>query len=257
MKIREGRSNPQRKLLDHSIEKYGEHLVHKTRQLFNIMVLFSPFIIFFAIFEQQSSRWLFQASKMNGDIGFYIIQPDQMQITNGILVLLFVPIFDTVIYPLMNKIGFRQPLRRMSLGGFFICISCLLSALVQFKIETSPENSVNMLWLVPQYIAITIGEIMFSVTSSSFAYEQAPNDMRSVVQALLLLNIAFSNLIVLFTVEFTVFERQSYEFLLFTSIMFVDMLVFMGLAYKFNCKTPNEVESDDRVPILVNNTSEE
>jgi dipeptide/tripeptide permease len=33
-------------------------------------------------------------------------------------------------------------------------------------------NSVHMLWLLPQYIVITIGEVMFSVTGLEFSFAQ-------------------------------------------------------------------------------------
>lgn len=36
----------------------------------------------------------------------------------------------------------------------------------------TPENSVHMLWLIPQYFVITTGEIMFSVTGLEFSYSQ-------------------------------------------------------------------------------------
>ena len=45
------------------------------------------------------------------------------------------------------------------------------------------ENSVHMLWLVPQVFVITVGEILFSVTALEFSYYQAPISMKSVVQA--------------------------------------------------------------------------
>ena len=41
-----------------------------------------------------------------------------------------------------------------------------------FKLTT--ENSVHMLWLVPQYFIITVGEILFSVTGLEFSYSQVP-----------------------------------------------------------------------------------
>ncbi len=36
----------------------------------------------------------------------------------------------------------------------------------------SPENSIHMLWIFPQYFIITSGEIMFSVTALEFTYSQ-------------------------------------------------------------------------------------
>ena len=34
------------------------------------------------------------------------------------------------------------------------------------------DNSVHMFWLFPQYLVITMGEIMFSVTGLEFSYSQ-------------------------------------------------------------------------------------
>jgi len=34
------------------------------------------------------------------------------------------------------------------------------------------ENSVHMLWLVPQYFVMVVGEIFFSVTGLEFSYSQ-------------------------------------------------------------------------------------
>lgn len=43
-------------------------------------------------------------------------------------------------------------------------------------------NSVNMLWQLPQFFIITIGEILFSITGLEFSYSQAPANMKSVLQ---------------------------------------------------------------------------
>ena len=34
------------------------------------------------------------------------------------------------------------------------------------------ENSIHMLWLLPQYFVITVGEIMLSITGLEFSYSQ-------------------------------------------------------------------------------------
>ena len=49
--------------------------------------------------------------------------------------------------------------------------------LVTFQIEVFvqtvlPDNAVHMFWLLPQYILLTMGEIMFSITSLAFAFTQ-------------------------------------------------------------------------------------
>ena len=40
---------------------------------------------------------------------------------------------------------------------------------------SSKEDCVHMLWLIPQYIALVTGEVMFYVTGMSFAYSQVCN----------------------------------------------------------------------------------
>ena len=46
----------------------------------------------------------------------------------------------------------------------------------------TPENSVHILWLLPQYIVLTVGEILFSVTGLEFSYTQAPASMKAMLQ---------------------------------------------------------------------------
>jgi solute carrier family 15 (oligopeptide transporter), member 1 len=71
-----------------------------------------------------------------------------------------------------------------------------------------------MLWLLPQYIIITMGEVMFSVTGLEFAFTQAPASMKSVLTAAWLLTVAFGNLIVVIVAEAKAFESQASIFLL-------------------------------------------
>ena len=44
------------------------------------------------------------------------------------------------------------------------------------------DNRVHIMWLLPQYVVVTVGEILFSITSMEFAYSQAPPSMKSVLQ---------------------------------------------------------------------------
>lgn len=173
---------------------------------------------------------------MNGDIGFYTLQPEQIGIINPILILVLIPFFEAVVYPLLSRIGIRRSLQRIAFGGILAAIAFLLSALLEFVIESSPEKSVNMLWQLPQYVIIAIGEVMFNISGYAFSYEQAPDHLKSVVQTLWLLTNSFGNILLLLIVELSIFKSQAKEFLLFSCLMFVDMLIFMILAYRFKSK---------------------
>lgn len=169
---------------------------------------------------------------MNGDLGFYELKPDQMQMINPLLVVIMIPLFEAYLYPAMKRIGIRTPLGRIAFGGILAAISFFLSAIVEFSIDASPEKSVNLLWQLPQYIVITAGETMFSPTGLEFSYEEAPESMKSVVTSFWQLTVAVGNLItVVFVSGIKVFSLQSYEFLLFGSLMIVDMILFMILSY--------------------------
>jgi dipeptide/tripeptide permease len=40
---------------------------------------------------------------MNGRLGKFVLQPDQMQALNPILILVFIPIFETIVYPIFGR----------------------------------------------------------------------------------------------------------------------------------------------------------
>lgn len=109
----------------------------------------------------------------------------------------------------------------------------------------------HILWLLPQYIVITAGEIMFAITGLEFSYSQAPVSMKSVLQACWLLTTAFGNLIIVIIESGKIFDKQvrvsficlhfklinysfqSYDFFLYTVLMLFDMALFIWLATKY------------------------
>ena len=93
-------------------------------------------------------------------------------------------------------------------------------------------NSIHILWLIPQYFVITASEIMISVTGLEFSYSQAPDSMKSVVQAAWLLTVAFGNIIVILVAEAKLFDEQASEFFMFAVLMLVDTIIFIFLAWR-------------------------
>lgn len=113
-------------------------------------------------------------------------------------------------------------------------------------ILTEP-NTIHILWLLPQYFVITVGEIMFSITGLEFSYSQAPESMKSVLQAAWLLTVAFGNIIVIIVAEAKAFDSQASEFFMFACLMIVDMLIFMWLAWRY---VPREKRiKDNEIPM--------
>ena len=53
---------------------------------------------------------------------------------------------------------------------------------------TAPAD-LHLLWVIPQYLLMTIGEVLFSVSGMDFAYSEAPMAMKSILQAANLLTI--------------------------------------------------------------------
>ncbi|XP_064598279.1 solute carrier family 15 member 2-like isoform X2 [Liolophura sinensis] len=126
---------------------------------------------------------------------------------------------------------------------------------------TSVEpNQVSMGYQVPQYIIITMAEVMFSITGLSFAYSQAPPSMKSVLQAAWLMTVAVGNLIVLIIAEVQLIPNQSAEFFLFAALMGLDVIIFavMAIFYKYtNHVDPSTMEFSDTTGLVNNDQSDE
>lgn len=129
-------TKPRYHLLDYAEPKYGKQLVYDIKCLAKILVLYIPFPLFWALFDQQSSRWTFQATQMNGYISSqYTIKPDQVQVLNPIVVVFCVPLFNYVIYPMLEKVKINTSLRKMVLGMTLCGIAFGLSGVVETHLE--------------------------------------------------------------------------------------------------------------------------
>ncbi|XP_058829773.1 peptide transporter family 1 [Topomyia yanbarensis] len=433
--------NPREHWLDYSEKRWGQQLVDETKILMNVLRLYIPLPVFWALFDQQGSRWTFQATRMDGDLGSWTIKPDQMQVLNPLLILVFIPLYEVAFYPLLSLIGIRRPLQKLTLGGILGGVAFFISMIVEIQLEhtyavmpqggesqlrifngmncvynvqtnipdhanfvleamgsfeekyvgvqgeksftysmssNSPgagcnvplsgqfqlnereqisyfvnnrggtvnllryldnteksskgypvfrvlgntavdrtfvfkdldpsnsfdrhknstyyndiiesfpseyeimvddkpifkytmrlggvytfiltedetnitanvitvtdPNSINMLWLVPQYVVLTLGEVMYSITGLEFSFTQAPESMKSVLQGCWQLTVAIGNLIVVIVAEARIFDAQKWEFLLFAVLMIVDMGLFAVLAYYYKPIPLKKYDDDD------------
>ncbi|CAG9537546.1 unnamed protein product [Cercopithifilaria johnstoni] len=130
--------------LDYAVPKYDNHFLRDVKSLVAVLVLFSPVVFFWALFDQQGSTWMLQARRMDGRVGPFTILPDQMNTLNPLIVLIIVPIFEAWIYPIAQRICKVTPLRKMAAGGCLATIAFVMAGILQLQInktmELCPEN---------------------------------------------------------------------------------------------------------------------
>ncbi|XP_071197962.1 solute carrier family 15 member 2-like isoform X2 [Salvelinus alpinus] len=122
--------------LDWAEEKYPKRLIHEIKMVLRVLVLYIPLPMFWALFDQQGSRWTLQATRMNMAFGStFVLKPDQMQMLNALLILMFVPIFDVVVYPLIGLCRINlTPLKKMAVGMIFAALAFGAATLVEVNV---------------------------------------------------------------------------------------------------------------------------
>uniref|UniRef100_F6VJT7 Solute carrier family 15 member 2 n=1 Tax=Ciona intestinalis TaxID=7719 RepID=F6VJT7_CIOIN len=111
-------------------------LIRDTKYVLRVLVLYIPLPFFWALFDQQGSRWTLQAIQTNGYLGTLLIKPDQVEVLNPLLIVTLIPIFEATLYPFLRyfKIPF-PPLRRMTVGLVLAGLSFIAAAILQIEID--------------------------------------------------------------------------------------------------------------------------
>ncbi|XP_075706391.1 solute carrier family 15 member 1 [Rhinoderma darwinii] len=130
--------------MDWANEKYDELLIAQVKMVLKVLFLYIPLPMFWALFDQQGSRWTLQATIMDGNFGAMQIQPDQMQTVNPILIIVLVPVVDLIIYPLIKKCKLNfTPLKRMTVGMFLAAMAFVVAAIIQIQIDDTLPSFPN------------------------------------------------------------------------------------------------------------------
>jgi dipeptide/tripeptide permease len=163
-------------------------------QALHVLPILAMFPIFWALYDQQSSVWTLQATRM----ALSGLQPEQLNIVNPVEIMAFIPLFDRWIYPAMEARGWNiAPLRRMSWGMVLAAAAFFVSGLVESAIQSREENDLDKLsvfWQLPQITLLAVGEIFLSITGLEFAYASSPPRLKAFIMALFLLSTAVGNL---------------------------------------------------------------
>ena len=128
---------------------------------------------------------------------------EQLGVLNPLLVLVFVPVIGWLTEVMRARVARGAapawleptPLRRMAAGMLLTPLAFVLTAIVQAAVDAAPANSVSILWQVPQFVVITIAEVLVSATGLEWANKEAPAAFTTSVVALYLGTVALGNVI--------------------------------------------------------------
>jgi POT family proton-dependent oligopeptide transporter len=150
------------------------------------------FVAFFwSLFDQTSSAWVLQAQHMDRNWMGIEWLPSQIQAINPILILLFIPLFVYVIYPLLGRCMELTALRKMSIGFFVTVGAFMISAYIEQLIVQG--HTPPIAWQLLAFVIMTAAEVMVSITCLEFSYTQAPLKLKSLIMGLFLLSVSLGN----------------------------------------------------------------
>ncbi|CAJ2501148.1 Uu.00g040010.m01.CDS01 [Anthostomella pinea] len=188
---------------------WNDHFVDELKRALRACKVFCFYPIFWICYGQFSSNFVSQAAQMEG----HGMPNDLMQNFDPISILVFIPILDRIVYPLLRKMNIElKPIARISIGFMFAGLCLAYAAIVQHIIystgpcfdrpgacpagmdgESPLPNHVHIAVQTPAYVLIGISEIFISVTGLEYAYTKAPPSMKSFVQSLYLFTSAIGS----------------------------------------------------------------
>ncbi|GME74864.1 unnamed protein product [Ambrosiozyma monospora] len=127
---------------------------------------------------------------------------------NPLVIIFLIPVLDRLVYPLLEKLGWRvQAVQKIFFGFFLGSMSSMVSAIIQWRVyETSPCgyqastcDSVSPMsaWIqVSVFVLAASGECFCMTQGYEVAYSRAPENAKGLVMALFLVMTALSAAIV-------------------------------------------------------------
>jgi len=169
--------------------------------------VFVFFPIYWVVYSQMLNNFISQAGVME----LHGIPNDIMQNIDPLTIIIFIPICDRLVYPLLRKWGIPfRPITRITMGFVFAALSMAYAAIVQHLIynagpcynfpsacdasqDGTIPNRVHVAVQTPAYLLIGLSEIFASITGLEYAFTKAPPSMKSFVMSMFLLTSAFGS----------------------------------------------------------------
>jgi proton-dependent oligopeptide transporter, POT family len=172
-------------------EKFSDSSIDGVKAVWRVLAVFAFIPIWWALYDQSSSEWVLQATNKHMNLDFLGIHwlPQQIQAINPVLILAFIPLFSSLIYPGVEKLGIKvTPLRKIGAGFIMMILAFFCISHAQTRLDHGLETSI--IWQILAYTSLTASEILISITGLEYGYTQAPKTMKSTLSAFWLLTVS-------------------------------------------------------------------
>lgn len=188
---------------------YGDQFVNELKRALVACRVFCFYPFFWLLYGQMASNFV----SMAGSMETHGIPNDLLFNLNPISIILFIPLMEKVIYPLLRKLKIPfKPITRITFGFLLVAGAMAYAAGVQkliydaapcynmpleceASLEGAISNKVHVAIQTPAYVLIGLAEIFASITGLEYAFTKAPPSMKSLVMALFLVQNAFGSAI--------------------------------------------------------------
>lgn len=162
--------------------------------------LFYP--IYWVCYGQMISTFVTQGSMLE----LHGLPNDFFQAIDSIALIVFIPIFESIVYPFIRRYTPLKPITKIfwgfTFGSLAMTWACVLQHFVysagpyyNHPLESGGPNKVHVAWQVPAYVLIAFSEIFASITGLEYAYSKAPDSMKSFIMSIFLVTNAFGSAI--------------------------------------------------------------
>lgn len=218
----------------------------------SLLLIYLFVAMFWGLFDQTASRWVAQAEQLNRHMLGIEWKAAQLQALNPLLILIYIPLFSLVVYPLAGRFIRLTPLRKIGAGFFIAGLSFVVPAYLESWIAQGETPSAW--WQALAYAILTAAEVMVSMTAVEFSYTQAPLRLKSFIMGLYYVSVFLGNsftALVNFSIEkaglATSLTGASYYWF-FVKCMLVTAVLFVVVARFYKGRTYLQADELEKAP---------
>ncbi|CAF1307961.1 unnamed protein product [Adineta steineri] len=218
-------------------EKMNE-FIDDLKQAIHACRVFASYPIYWICYNQMYNNLTSQAAQMN--VG--PLPNDILQNIDPFVLIIFIPIFEKIIYPLLRRLNINfKPILRITCGFIVVSLAMAWTAIVQHLIySTGPNysftpqpcstcqkfNNITVAWQIPSYFLIAISEIFANITGLEYAFTQAPTSMKSIVMSLYVFTSAIGSVLSFALLPVTVDPKLLWMYTSLSIVAFVIGIIF-------------------------------